>query len=72
MPGRGDNNKRGSAGRGSNNQSNQGFAGDGQNQPKSNHHKKTTGGRASEPSPSSVDRDSNRNQPMKDSKRKEN
>ncbi|HUR65086.1 MAG TPA: hypothetical protein VMZ03_01945 [Chitinophagaceae bacterium] len=70
MAGRGDNNKHGSAGRGSSNQSNQGSSGDGKTQ-KSNHNKKTTGGKPSLPSPGTGDADSNRNQPMKDSKRKQ-
>ena len=70
MPGRGDNNKHGSAGRGSSNQSNQPFAGDGADQPKSNHGKVNTGGKRSEKSPVSADKDSNRNQSLKDGKRK--
>ncbi len=47
MPGRGDNNKSGSAGRGASNQSNQPFVADSEKEPKSNHGKKT-GGSASE------------------------
>ncbi len=70
MPGRGDNNKHGSAGRGSSNQSNQPFAGDGENQPKSNHGKETTGGKKSETSPRTADKDANRNQALKDKKTK--
>jgi hypothetical protein len=70
MPGRGDNNEHGSAGRGSSNQSNQGFTGKSQKQ-KSNHNKNITGGKASEPSPRTGDADSNRNQPLKDDKNKE-
>lgn len=62
MSGRGDNNKHGSAGRGSSNQSNQGFIADDQNQPKSNHSKKHTGGKRSEDQPKVKDKDSNRNQ----------
>lgn len=69
MPGRGDNNKHGSAGRGSSNQSNQPFAGDGEKQAKSNHDKKHTGGKASQPSPKTGDKDANRNQSLKDSKK---
>jgi hypothetical protein len=69
MPGRGDNNKHGSAGRGSSNQSNQPFAGDGENQPKSNHAKQKSGGKRSEPSPRTADKDANRNTSLKESKR---
>jgi hypothetical protein len=47
MSGRGDNNKHGSAGRGSSNQSNQPFVGDGEKQPRSDHNKKHTGGESS-------------------------
>ena len=65
MAGRGDNNKHGSAGRGSSNQSNQGFIKDGKNEPKSNHSKKPTGGQPSTPDVPSADRDSNRNDPEK-------
>jgi hypothetical protein len=68
MPGRGDNNKSGSAGRGASNQSNQPFAGDGKKQPKSNHGTKT-GGKPSQPSPKSADADANRNQALSDSKK---
>jgi len=68
MPGRGDNNKHGSAGRGSSNQSNQGFVADGEDQPKSNHSKQQTGGKSSTPSPKSADPDANRNQHLKDEK----
>lgn len=39
MPGRGDNNKHGSAGRGASNQSNQPFAGDNKKQPASGHNR---------------------------------
>ena len=39
MPGRGDNNQHGSAGRGASNQSNQPFAANGQNEPASNRNK---------------------------------
>jgi hypothetical protein len=39
MPGRGDNNKHGSAGRGASNQSNQPFATDNERQPASNHNR---------------------------------
>ena len=64
MSGRGDNNKHGSAGRGSNNQSNQGFIADDQKQPKSNHKKKNSGGKRSEDQPKMKDQDSNRNQSL--------
>lgn len=46
MPGRGDNNKRGSAGRGSSNQSNQPFAGQ-EKEPHSDHKKQDKGGKHS-------------------------
>jgi hypothetical protein len=60
MPGRGDNNKKGSSGRGASNQSNQPFAGQEKVQ-KSNHSRQQTGGQRSEPQPSQQDQDSNRN-----------
>jgi hypothetical protein len=69
MPGRGDNNKHGSAGRGGSNQSNQGFVADGENEPKSNHNKKNSGGIPSKPSPKTGDQDSNRNEHVKKSKK---
>jgi len=59
MSGRGDNNKKGSSGRGASNQSNQPFAGE-EKVHKSNHGKQT-GGKRSEPQPSQQDQDSNRN-----------
>ena len=71
MSGRGDNNKAGSAGQGANNQSNQGFIADGEDQKKSNHSKKPTGGQPSEPSPKTADPDSHRNMPLSDGKRAE-
>lgn len=43
MPGRGDNNKQGSAGRGSSNQSNQAFVADNKSKPKSDHNKNVAG-----------------------------
>ena len=43
MPGRGDNNKHGSAGRGSSNQSNQPFVNSEEKQPRSDHNKQHTG-----------------------------
>jgi hypothetical protein len=67
MPGRGDNNKHGSAGRGSSNQSNQGF---GHGQPASNHNKKRTGTKPSTGSPKTADVAANRNISLKDSKQK--
>jgi hypothetical protein len=57
MPGRGDNNKHGSAGRGSSNQSNQPFAGDGKSEPASNHSRHKTGGSPSIPQEKTVDTD---------------
>lgn len=57
MSGRGDNNKKGSSGRGSSNQSSQGFGG---KQPKSNHGKQT-GGKRSAPQSKKEDQDANRN-----------
>ena len=59
MAGRGDNNKRGSSGRGSSNQSNQGFK-----QPASrekSNHGSQTGGKKSEPQRKSGDQSANRN-----------
>jgi hypothetical protein len=44
MPGRGDNNKHGSAGRGSSNQSNQPFVSSNHNEPASDHARNRTGG----------------------------
>ena len=60
MSGRGDNNKKGSAGRGSSNQSNQPF-GSSHQKGKSNHGEQT-GGRASEKQPKKQDQSANRNQ----------
>jgi hypothetical protein len=60
MPGRGDNNKHGSAGRGGSNQSNQGFPD--ADQSKSHHDNHKTGGKRSEPYPRSADPDANRNE----------
>ena len=48
MSGRGDNNKHGSAGRGTSNQSNQPFIADGEKQPRSNHNKSNREGKPSE------------------------
>ena len=71
MSGRGDNNKHGSAGRGSSNQSNQGFINSEEDVQKSNHNRHHTGGEPSTPSPKTADQDANRNQALKDSKQKE-
>lgn len=60
MPGRGDNNKKGSSGRGASNQSNQPFAGQ-ENVKKSNHGRQQTGGQRSQPQTRQQDQDSNRN-----------
>jgi hypothetical protein len=60
MSGRGDNNKKGSAGRGSSNQSNQPF-GSSDQKGKSNHGEQT-GGRASEKQSKKQDQSANRNQ----------
>lgn len=59
MSGRGDNNKKGSSGRGASNQSNQPFIGEGK-VPKSNHGKQT-GGKRSVKQPRQQDQGSNRN-----------
>jgi hypothetical protein len=71
MAGRGDNNKHGSAGRGSSNQSNQPFVRDEEKQPKSDHNKKKTGTTPSEPSPKTADPDAARDQHLKDRKQQE-
>jgi len=71
MPGRGDNNKRGSAGRGGSNQSNQPFAGDGKKQPRSNHGREQTGTKPSQPSSKTADPDANRNQSSKGEKQRD-
>lgn len=60
MSGRGDNNQKGSSGRGGSNQSNQGIPD--ADHGKSNHNRKLTGGKRSEPQPKSADQDANRNQ----------
>jgi len=59
MSGRGDNNKKGSAGRGGSNQSNQGF--EGANAGKSNHNKHAEGGKRSTPQKREPDQSSDRN-----------
>lgn len=60
MSGRGDNNKKGSAGRGASNQSNQGFNETGHEE-KSNHNKHADGGKPSTPQKKEADQSSNRN-----------
>lgn len=60
MSGRGDNNKKGSAGRGASNQSNQGFNETGHEE-KSNHNKHAEGGKPSEPQKKEPDQSSDRN-----------
>lgn len=59
MPGRGDNNKKGSSGRGAANQSNQPFVGEEKVQ--KSYHGKQTGGQRSQPQSNQQDQDSNRN-----------
>ena len=63
MSGRGDNNKKGSAGRGASNQSNQGFDETGHEE-KSNHNKHADGGKASTPQKKEADQSSNRNRSL--------
>lgn len=60
MPGRGDNNKHGSAGRGSNNQSNQPFVNSEEKQPRSDHNKQHTGGEPSIKQEKKLDADAHR------------
>jgi hypothetical protein len=61
MSGRGDNNKHGSSGRGSSNQSNQLFVAGDAKQKKSNHLKKQTGTQSSRRQGKTQDQSSNRN-----------
>jgi len=61
---RGDKNKRGTSGRGSSNQSNQGFIRGGKH-PKSDHNKKQTGGWPSEPQERRTTSDADRNRSIK-------
>jgi hypothetical protein len=61
MSGRGDNNKHGSSGRGSSNQSNQPFVADNEKQKKSNHAKGQTGGKPSTQQGKTKDQSSDRN-----------
>ena len=63
MPGRGDNNKKGSSGPGSSNQSNQAF-GSSDQKGKSNHGEQT-GGRASEKQPKKQNQSADRNQSVR-------
>ena len=58
MSGRGDNNKHGTSGQGSSNQSNQPFVADDAKQKKSNHAKKQTGGRPSKQQEKTTDQSS--------------
>ena len=59
MSGRGDNNKKGSSGRGASNQSNQPFTGE--EKVHKSYRGDQTGGQRSEPQPKQQDQDSNRN-----------
>ena len=61
MTGSGDNNKHGTSGRGSSNQSNQPFVADDAKQKKSNHSKKQTGTQSSRQQGKTRDQSSNRN-----------
>lgn len=65
MSGRGDNNKNGTSGQGSSNQSNRGFN---KKQPKSNHGRQA-GGKPSVPQAKEEDQDSNRNVVIDESKK---
>jgi hypothetical protein len=68
MSGRGDNNKHGSSGRGSSNQSNQPFVADDAKQKKSNHAKKQTGTNRSKRQEKTKDQSSNRNMSVDNAK----
>jgi hypothetical protein len=59
MSGRGDNNKKGSSGRGASNQSNQAFSSS--DQKGKSYHGEQTGGRASDKQPKKADQSANRN-----------
>jgi hypothetical protein len=61
MSGRGDNNKHGTSGQGSSNQSNEPFVADDAKQKKSNHSKKQTGTQPSKQKEKTQDQSSNRN-----------
>lgn len=65
MSGRGDNNKKGSSGRGASNQSNQAFGSSDQKGKSS--HGEQTGGRASERQPKKAEQAANRNRSTGDS-----
>lgn len=67
MSGRGDNNKKGSSGQGSSNQSNQAI-GSKEKHPKSDHGKET-GGSASEQQPKTHDQDANRNESLENDRK---
>jgi hypothetical protein len=67
MPGRGDNNKKGTSGQGGSNQSGQGFE-QTSNREKANHGE-PTGDRPSEPQRKQQDQDSNRNTSLKKEKK---
>lgn len=64
MSGRGDNNKKGSSGRGASNQSNQAFGSS--NQKGKSYHGEQTGGRVSEKQPKKEDQSANRNRDAND------
>jgi hypothetical protein len=68
MSGRGDNNKHGTSGRGSSNQSNQPFVADDAKQKKSNHAKEKTGGKPSRPQEKTQDQSSARNMSIDNAK----
>ena len=70
MSGRGDNNKHGTSGQGSSNQSNQPFVADNEKQKKSNHAKNQTGGSPSDPQEKTQDQSSNRNISIDNAKEK--
>ncbi|MBA3674628.1 MAG: hypothetical protein H0W75_06665 [Chitinophagaceae bacterium] len=67
MPGRGDNNKKGTSGQGGSNQSGQGFE-QTSNREKASHGE-STGDRPSEPQRKQQDQDSNRNTSLKKEKK---
>jgi len=68
MSGRGDNNKHGTSGRGSSNQSNQPFVADDVKQKKSNHAKEQTGGKPSKQQEKTADQSSNRDRSVDNAK----
>jgi hypothetical protein len=71
MPGRNDDNKHGSAGRGNSNPSKQPLGNDSDEQSTSDQGMEEKGGKRSEPSPRKDDQDTSRSQPAKDSKKKQ-